>query len=239
MFAPKYTFLFLLFLILFVISNTNGYKKREDKTKCPQVKAQRNLNLHQMLGSWYVVQYYATSEEELIYKCMRAVFSMPTEGLEVEMNVTYSFSDDPDNDILSGNITWRIPQPAEPAHWVHEEDTYEGIYNTYILDSDNNEWCLLLHCAEKPKSPRYLTSLIMSRNTTLPPVVISYLRDKLPKYDISLEYMFPMLQTDCEDPSRNLHYAINTPTKSKHAGRKHPFKHRGRRSKANKNKQNT
>lgn len=76
-----------------------------------------------MLGFWYVVQYYATSEEELIYKCMRAVFSMPTEGMEVEMNVTYSFIDDPDNDLLCGNITWRIPDPSQPAHWLHEEDT--------------------------------------------------------------------------------------------------------------------
>lgn len=76
-----------------------------------------------MLGLWYVVQYYATSEEEVTYKCMRAILSMPTEGMEVEMNVTYSFLDDPDNDILSGNITWRIPDPSQPAHWIHEEDT--------------------------------------------------------------------------------------------------------------------
>lgn len=32
----------------------------------------------------------------------------------------------------------------------------EGIYNTYVLDSDYTSWALLLHCAEKSKVPRYL-----------------------------------------------------------------------------------
>lgn len=57
----------------------------------------------------------------------------------------------------------------------------EGVYNTYILDYDSHDWSLLLHCAEKPKSPRYLTSLIMSKSPSLADNVINFLRDKLPK----------------------------------------------------------
>lgn len=39
----------------------------------------------------------------------------------MKMNFTYIYADDPDNDILSGNITWRIPDTQQPAHWVHAE----------------------------------------------------------------------------------------------------------------------
>ena len=73
----------------------------------------------------------------------------------------------------------------------------EGVYNTFVLDSDYTSWALLLHCAEKSKVPRYLSSFIMSREPVLGINVISYLRDKLPRYDIDLSYMFQMTQNDC------------------------------------------
>jgi len=217
----------------------------EEEAKCPTVKVLRNFDLSELLGPWYVVQYYAMSEEEVIYKCMRAILSMPNEGLEVQMNFTYGFVDDPSNDLLFGNISWRIPNLDRPAHWVHEEDTYEGVYNTYVLDSDYKEWCLLLHCAEKSKSPRYLSSLMMSRTPELPVNVISFLRDKLPRYDITLDYMFPMKQTNCADPSKELHYATKKKKSDedeqppKKQGKKHPLKRRTRNSKKKQNPKTT
>lgn len=75
----------------------------------------------QMLGKWYVIEYYASSEEALSYRCMRAEFTLSEE--EVNMNFTYIFTDDPINELLLGNITWIIPNPVEPAHWIHSEDT--------------------------------------------------------------------------------------------------------------------
>ncbi|KAK5649292.1 hypothetical protein RI129_000321 [Pyrocoelia pectoralis] len=157
-----------------------------------------------MLGPWYVVQYYASSEEALPYRCMRANFTMSPSHFEITMNFTYSFTDDPLNEELGGNITWVIPDPMQLAHWKHAEDTYEGIYNTYVLDSDYASWCLLLHCAEKSKSPRYLSSFIMSRNPVLGVNVVSYLREKLPRYDIDLTYMFDMAQNECDVPQTGI-----------------------------------
>lgn len=81
-------------------------------------------------------------------------------------------------------------------HFVSDE----GVYNTYVLDSDYKSWALLLHCAEKSKSPRYLSSFIMSRSPDLGRNVVSYLRDKLPRYDIDLAFMFDMSQRECEIP---------------------------------------
>lgn len=69
-----------------------------------------------------------------------------------------------------------------PLSFYLRLDVDEGVYNTYILDSDYKSWALLMHCAEKSKSPRYLSSFIMSRERTLGPNVISYLREKLPRY---------------------------------------------------------
>nr|CAD7410213.1 unnamed protein product [Timema poppensis] len=151
----------------------------------------------QILGKWYVVQYYASSEEALSYRCMREVFTMATDRPEVSMNFTYIFTDDPEGEKLVGNITWRIPNGNKPAHWVHAEDSYEGVYNTYVLDWEPKSWALLLHCAEKSGSPRYLSSFIMSRRPDVAPNVVSYLREKLPRYDIDLDYMFPMSQENC------------------------------------------
>lgn len=76
-----------------------------------------------MMGHWFVVQYYASSEEDLAYKCMRAVFSVSPDLKEVSLNFTYSYTDDPDTDLLIGNITWVIPDPTHPAHWVHAEES--------------------------------------------------------------------------------------------------------------------
>lgn len=52
----------------------------------------------------------------------------------------------------------------------------EGIYNTYILDTDYKSWALIMHCAEKEKSTRYLSALLLSRERELGMNVISYLR---------------------------------------------------------------
>ena len=76
----------------------------------------------QLLGSWYVVQYYASSEEALSYGCMRPVFFMSPDKLDVSMNFTYTFTDDPTGELLYGNITWDIPDPKRASHWVHAED---------------------------------------------------------------------------------------------------------------------
>ncbi|KAJ9576295.1 hypothetical protein L9F63_006839, partial [Diploptera punctata] len=204
-----------------------GLRKREDKTKCPHVRPIRNFDLHQLLGSWYVVQYYASSEEALSYGCMRPVFFMSPDRLDVSMNFTYTFTDDPTGELLYGNITWDIPEPKRPSHWVHVRETNEGVYNTYVLDSDYKSWALLLHCAEKSKSPRYLSSFIMSRKPILETNVITYLREKLPRYDIDLSYMFPMVQNNCSVTNKGLGLdpdTVRTIIKQSVSKRRHPMK---------------
>lgn len=101
----------------------------------------------------------------------------------------------------------------------------EGVYNTYVLDinvNDDKSWLLLLHCAEKSSSSRYLSTFIMSHQSTLPINVMSYLRDKLPFYDIDLQYLFKMEQNDCTPLQTPLFYlTINQMKQSV----KHPLKH--------------
>ncbi|KAK9702940.1 hypothetical protein QE152_g29633 [Popillia japonica] len=194
----------LVWCILFLSACDCRRRRPEDKKQCPKVKPIRNFDLSQLLGKWYVIQYYASSEEALPYRCMRAEFTMSPVLIDVTMNFTYSFTDDPINEQLFGNITWTIPDRNIPSHWTHSENIYEGVYNTFVLDSDYNSWALLLHCAEKSKSPRYLSSFIMSREAILGKNVISYLRDKLPRYDIDLSYMFDMTQNECDVPQSGI-----------------------------------
>lgn len=52
----------------------------------------------------------------------------------------------------------------------------EGVYNTYIIDTDYREWALIMHCAEKEKSSRYLSALMLSRTPRIGVNVISFLR---------------------------------------------------------------
>lgn len=47
-----------------------------------------------------------------------------------------------------------------------------------------------MHCAEKKRSSRYLSALMLSRTKTLGHNVKAFLREKLPQYNIDLEFMF-------------------------------------------------
>lgn len=137
----------------------------------------RNFELNEIMGPWYILQYYASSEEAAEYACMKCVFSINEEDKHITMNFTYIYKDDPLKDELQGNITWEIPNFMTPEHWVHSENIYEGIiYNTYILDTDYTTWALIMHCAEKLKSPRYLSALLLSRKAKLGVNEINFLR---------------------------------------------------------------
>lgn len=81
------------------------------------------------MGTWYVVEYYASSEEMPEYSCMKAKFTLLPENLDISMKFNYSFLDDPEKEKLTGNITWQIPDVQQPAHWVHAEDICN--YNFY------------------------------------------------------------------------------------------------------------
>lgn len=56
---------------------------------------------------------------------MRAEFTMSPMFIDVTMNFTYSFTDDPINEQLFGNITWTIPDHGIPSHWTHSENICE------------------------------------------------------------------------------------------------------------------
>lgn len=77
----------------------------------------------------------------------------------------------------------------------------EGVYNTYVVDADiKSGWSLLLHCAEKAQTPRYLSSLALSRKPFLDANVLAYLRDKLPRWTIPLSR--ETIQSDNLHPSQ-------------------------------------
>jgi len=181
------------------IFTSNTHAREVSQERCPKVKAMRNFDITGMMGFWYIVQYYASSEELPEYGCMRCVLSMSPEEHHVTMNFTYDYSEDPLKEGLLGNITWIIPEFSAPAHWIHKEEFYEGVYNTYILDTDYISWALIMHCAEKNKSPRYLSALLLSRKPELSINVINFLREKLPRYDIDISFMFPISQDNCGD----------------------------------------
>lgn len=43
----------------------------------------RNFDINDFLGYWYVIEYYASSEEAAEYSCMKCNFSMSTETAHV------------------------------------------------------------------------------------------------------------------------------------------------------------
>ncbi|XP_072949994.1 apolipoprotein D [Epargyreus clarus] len=202
----------VLVFVLFEVS----FGRIVNKRKCPEVRAVPHFDLPKMLGDWYVVEYYASAEEALSYSCMKAVFTEDdhVQGADgtvewtpgVTMNFTYRFADDPLGENLLGNITWRVDL-NEPAHWTHSEITYDGIYNTYVLDTEYKTWALLLHCAEQREGARYLSAFVLSRNTVLPKNVMAYLRDKLPRYDVDIKYVFPIPHDDCSSKPARADYS--------------------------------
>lgn len=81
--------------------------------------------------------------------------------------------------------------------WPNFSISDEGIYNTYVIDTDYENWSLIMHCAEKKRNPRYLSALLMSRTPLLANNVKVFLREKLPKYNIDLNYLFELQHNDC------------------------------------------
>ncbi|XP_017029127.1 uncharacterized protein Karl [Drosophila kikkawai] len=186
---------------LYTSQNSNAHETRRrsrPRNRCPQVGAIKNFDLERMMGCWHVVQYYASTEELPEYACMRSHFSFSKEDQHITMNFSYIFAEDPLREKLVGNITWMIPKFEEPGHWQHTEDIYEGVYNTYVLDTDYDTWGLVMHCAEKKKHPRYLSALLLARKTSLADNEISFLRGKLPQ-DIDKSFMFDIGQGSCDN----------------------------------------
>ncbi|XP_059617501.1 uncharacterized protein LOC132262293 [Phlebotomus argentipes] len=208
----------LFFILLLLTALVHGVYRVRRRERCPKVKAMRNFELAQMMGFWNVVQYFASTEEAPEYSCMRSLFSFSYEDLTVTMNFTYIYADDPLHEVQQGNITWIIPNFAASAHWVHAEDIYEGIYNTYIIDTDYKSWALIMHCAEKTKDPpRYLSALLLSREKHLGINVINFLREKLPRYDIDISFMFPIEQGKCDESgSKSTGLGVKQPMKVIH-----------------------
>jgi apolipoprotein D and lipocalin family protein len=77
-----------------------------------------------------------------------------------------------------------------------------------VIDTDYENWALMMNCAEKKKHPRYLSAVLMSRTKSLGHNVKVFLREKLPKYNIDLDFMFPVDQDQCDtlNPSINMKY---------------------------------
>lgn len=99
--------------------------------RCTTTSNELASNAHacvQIKGSWNVIEYYASSEEVEIYRCMRSTFNLSPDVPEISMDFTYSYADDPDNEMLTGNITWNIPSFEMPGHWVHEETPCKALY---------------------------------------------------------------------------------------------------------------
>ncbi|KAH8388760.1 hypothetical protein KR200_011343, partial [Drosophila serrata] len=186
---------------LYTRQNSNAHQTRRrsrPSNRCPQVGAIKNFDLERMMGCWHVVQYYASTEELPEYACMRSHFTFSKEDQHITMNFSYIFAEDPLREKLVGNITWMIPKFEEPGHWQHTEDIYEGVYNTYVLDTDYDTWGLVMHCAEKKKHPRYLSALLLARKPSLADNEISFLRGKLPQ-DIDKSFMFDIGQGSCDN----------------------------------------
>lgn len=70
---------------------------------------------------------------------MRAEFTMSPVLIDVTMNFTYSFTDDPINEQLFGNITWTIPDRNIPSHWTHSENICKFIFSYLVIDFNSNE----------------------------------------------------------------------------------------------------
>lgn len=67
----------------------------------------------------------------------------------------------------------------------------------------------------------------MSREPVLGVNVVSYLKDKLSKYDIDLSYMFQMTQDDCNATlnTADIPPALRGIVNGSQASRRHPLKH--------------
>lgn len=73
----------------------------------------------------------------------------------------------------------------------------EGVYNTYVIDTDYENWALIMHCAEKKKYTRYLSAFMMSRTGSLGNNVKVFLREKLPIYNIDVDFFFDVRHDNC------------------------------------------
>lgn len=89
------------------------------------------------------------------------------------------------------------------------------MYNTYVIDTDYENWALIMHCAEKKKYTRYLSALMLSRNQTLGYNVKAFLREKLPQYNIDLQFFFEVRHDECNGGISNMRDYYETFLKAK------------------------
>lgn len=113
----------------------------------------------QIKGTWNVIEYYASSEEVEIYRCMRSTFNLSPDTPEISMDFTYSYADDPDNEMLTGNITWNIPSFELPGHWVHMETPCMACYDKNIM------YCIIIVCFKIRASVYNILYIVLHNNS--------------------------------------------------------------------------
>ncbi|CAL8127325.1 unnamed protein product [Orchesella dallaii] len=189
--------LFLAILLLSTFSVKQRVLSAPSREKCPDVRAMKDFNIFNILGSWYVVQYYSSSEEALTYHCMRAEFGLSSGYMDMIMKLTYIYADDPGEEAQTGNMTWQIPDPRRPEHWRHTENPYKGVYNTDVIDTDYTTWLILLHCSDPESEKKFLSTFVLSRTAYIDKLTTDYLREKIGHYNVPMEYLFGVNQTFC------------------------------------------
>jgi hypothetical protein len=84
--------------------------------------------------------------------------------------------------------------------WIFAD---KGIYSTDVVDTDYENWLILLHCSDPESQKKFLSTFVFSRSPTMDKMTVEYLRDKISFYDVELEYLFPVNQTNCYKHQNN------------------------------------
>jgi hypothetical protein len=61
------------------------------RDNCPEVKPMKNFNIFEILGPWFVVQYYSSAEIAFTYHCMKTEFGLSNGNMDMKMKLTYKY----------------------------------------------------------------------------------------------------------------------------------------------------
>ncbi|XP_047493419.1 uncharacterized protein LOC125042002 [Penaeus chinensis] len=181
--------------------------------RCKKVDSVPDFQPDQFQGLWHVMEIFSTSSH-----CMTMTFKRTG-------RYTFKVTESREFDLLrrlghdhtfANTGTFTVKHPWQPAKFrARWPSNIFGSADATIVDTDYDSFAVLVECQHVLFFFRRTSAVILSREDSLDPAIVSRVKADLAKYDLDVSHFDVINHSDCRAPSEAaFSYAIDASTVS-------------------------